>query len=223
MALTGSSPNPVLAVLGSSLDPSATVLVEAWSAAGAVLLSAEDLSRPGWAFRVAEPDAGVAVIGGERVPVSEIQAVVTRRPAVLAQELTAIEPTDRAYLAAEMNAFLVAWLSALPCPVLNRPTPRSLSGPAWTALHWAAAAAEVGVDWVAEPVGPTSDVVVCGTACLGARSTGEDETARALARCAGVELLGVRFCSAGACAATTIPPLDAHDVRAAVLDHLGAA
>jgi hypothetical protein len=213
----------VLAVLGSSLDRSATALVEAWSTTGAKLLSAEDLSRAGWAFRVAAPGRGAAVVDGERVPVSQIRAVVTRRPAVLAEELAAIEPADRAYLAAEMNAFLVAWLSALPCPVLNRPTPRSLSGPAWTALHWAAAAAEVGVHWVAEPVGPTHDVVVCGSACLDARSAGETAAARALAQRAGVELLGVRFCTAGVCAATTIPPLDTHDIRAAVLDHLGAA
>ena len=213
----------MLAVLGSSLDRSATALVEAWSTAGAMLLSAEDLSRAGWAFRVAAPGAGAAVIGGERVRVSQIRAVVTRRPAVLAEELTAIEPADRAYLAAEMNAFLVAWLSALPCPVLNRPTPRSLNGPAWTALHWAAAAAEVGVHWVAYPAAPTQEVDVCGAAGLEARSSGENDAARALAQRAGVELLGVRFCTAGACAATAIPPLDTHDIRAAVLDHLGAA
>lgn len=213
----------MLVVLGSSLDRSATALVEAWSTAGARLLSAEDLSRVGWAFRVAAPGTGAAVIGGELVRVSQVRGVVTRRPAVLAEELTAIEPADRAYLAAEMNAFLVAWLSALPCPVLNRPTPRSLNGPAWTALHWAAAAAEVGAHWVGESVGPTHDVVVCGAACLGARSAGENDAARALAKRAGVELLGVRFCTAGVCAATTIPPLDTHDVRAAVLGHLRAA
>jgi hypothetical protein len=104
--------------------------------------------------------------------------------------------------------------------VLNRPTPRSLSGPAWAGLHWAVAAAEVQIAWVAEPVGPTHDVVICGDSCRGARTAGEEQAARALARHAGVELLGVRFCASGACAASTIPPLNTGDVRAAVLGHL---
>jgi hypothetical protein len=213
----------VLAILGSVLDPSATALVDGWSHAGAALLTAEDLSRPGWSFRVAAPRAGTAVIDGRRIAVSDIRAVVTRRPAVLAEELVFVRPADRPYLAAEMNAFLVAWLTALSCPVLNRPTPRSLSGPAWTSLHWATAAAKVGATWTEQPVGPTHDVVVCGSACLGHRSPEEERAARALVRAADVDLLSVRLCAAGVCGATALPPLACPDVRAAVLDHLASA
>ena len=64
------------------------------------------------------------------------------------------------------------------------------------------------------------DVVVCGEACLGECSDVESDAALALARVAGVELLGVRFGDAGACAATTLPSLERDDTRAALLDHL---
>jgi hypothetical protein len=210
----------VLAVLASSLDPAARDLVAAWATAGAALISAQDLSSEGWSFRVAEPRGGTAVVEGRRVPVAELEAVLTRRPAVVAEELAWIDPADRAYMAAEMNAFLVAWLAALPCPVFNRPTPNALTGPAWGPLHWAAAAEGAGVRWVTDEHGPTHDVVVCGSASVGAASPAEAADARALAHAAGVELLGVRFCAQGACAATPTPRLDDEDVRAAVLGQL---
>jgi hypothetical protein len=210
----------VLAILASRLDVAARDLVSAWSTAGAALVSAEDLSSEGWAFRVADPGGGTAVVDGRRVNVRELRAVVTRRPAVVAEELAWIDADDRAYVAAEANAFLVAWLDALPCKVVNRPTPTSLCGPAWEPVHWGAAAARAGVSWTVESSGESHDVVVIGDRCLGARSTVEERDARALAQAAGVELLGVQFCEQGAHAATARPSLDDESVRASLLDHL---
>lgn len=210
----------MLAVLASALDPAARDLVAAWASADAALISAEDLSSEGWSFRVADPAGGTAVVEGRRVPVRRLRAVLTRRPAVVAEELAWIDPADRAYMAAEMNAFLVAWLHALPCPVVNRPTARALTGPAWGPLHWAASAAGARVDWVKDGHGPMHDVTVCGRATVGAASHSEAAAARALADAAGVELLGVRFCERGACAATPSPRLDEDDVRAALLGQL---
>jgi hypothetical protein len=43
----------------------------------------------------------------------------------------AVDSSHRKYVAAEFNAFLLAWLSAQSCPVLNRPTASCLSGPNW--------------------------------------------------------------------------------------------
>lgn len=210
----------MLAVLASALDPAARDLVAAWAPAGAALISAQDLSSNGWSFRLADPQSGTAVVEGRCVPVRDLDGLLTRRPAVVAEELAWIDPADRPYVAAEMNAFLVAWLDALPCPVLNRPTPRALTGPAWGPLHWAAAAARAEVDWVSDWDGPTHDVVVCKGTAVGGASRAQAAAARALAEAAGVELLGVRFCERGACAATTSPSLDAEDVRATVLDRL---
>jgi hypothetical protein len=210
----------VLAVLASRLDPAARDLVAAWSSAGAALLSAEDLSVEGWAFRVGDPGGGSAVIDGRRVPIADVEAVLTRRPAVVAEELVWIDRADRAYVAAEVNAFLVAWLDAIPCPVVNRPTTTSLAGPAWGELHWAAAAARAGVAWGRSGDGDAHDVVACGEACIGARSSGDAAAARALAREAGVDLLGVRFDGECACAATPRPSLDDPEVREALLGRL---
>lgn len=210
----------MLAVLASRLDSAARELVSAWSSAGAVLASAEDLSTSGWTFCTGDPGGGTAVIGGERVPVRELRAVLTRRPAVLAEELVWIAPEDRVYVAAEANAFLVAWLDALPCLVVNRPTPLSLCGPAWGPLHWAAAAAHAEVPWAERDAREEHEVVVVAGDCVGARSRAEERAARALAQAARVELLGVTFADGRACAATPRPSLADEAVRSALLERL---
>ena len=218
----------MIAVLASRLDPEARALVAAWAGAEAGLLSAEDLSQPGWEFRLADPAGGTAVVEGRRIKVSELRAVLTRRPAVLAEELAHIAAADRAYVAAECNAFLLAWLSALAyaCRVVNRPTPTSLSGPAWSELHWRAAAARTGLQW-AEPADPpleTHEVVLCGARTLFAQSASQAEAAQALARAAKVELLSVRFAgrgvSRGISGATVAPSLASPEVQAGLLEHL---
>lgn len=165
------------------------------------------------------------MINGNPVAVREIRAVVTRRPAVVAEELSSVDPEDRSYLAAETNAFLVAWLAAIPCCVLNRPTPTSLSGPAWTDIHWRAAAARAGVPWAVDISGGsgTYDVLVCGDRCVGARSRADVDRARRLARAAGVHLLGVRFRGGRIGAASVWPDLSGEEEQAVVLEHLLSA
>jgi hypothetical protein len=203
------------------LDPESRSVVDAWSSAGAALLSAEDLVSPGWTFSVGDPRSGTAVVDGRRINTADITAVLTRRPSVLAEELGRIHPADRAYVAAETNAFLVAWLSALPCAVVNRPTTTSLCGPAWDTLHWQSAAARVGLPWSdADDTSDAHEVVVCGERCVFAHDAREAAMATALARAAGTELLGVRFQREGISGVTVAPSLADTDVRACVLEHL---
>jgi hypothetical protein len=208
----------MLVVLGSRLDPSARALVAHWSSADAALLSAEDLCRPGWVHRPMAPLCGTAVVDGRRVPVGHIDAVLVRRPAVLAEELTSIHEDDRDYVAAEINAFLVAWLSGLDCAVVNRPSPRSLDGPGWSVHHWRAAAMRVGLVW-GRGNGDSRDVVVCAGECVGAASDAEVRGVRRLAAAAGVDVLGVRIGRDGVTAASTLPPLEG-EARDLVLAHL---
>jgi hypothetical protein len=80
----------------------------------------------------------------------EIRAVITRMPAVGEVEVAHVHPDDRRYAAAEMQAFLLAWLSSLECPVLNRPSPNNLGGPWWTVAQWVQRARRLGV--AARPV-----------------------------------------------------------------------
>ena len=196
----------MLVVVASRHDAGARRLVDGWPAA-AGLLSCEDLSTAGWRYRVGDPAGGTAVVDGRVVPVREIQGVLTRRPAVLEQELAYVAAPDRAYVAAETNAFLDAWLAALACPVLSRPTPLCLSGPGWRPEQWVRAAAAVGIPVrprrrrapagengvAAEDAGEPVDVTVVGGELVGGVGGRLGRWTRRLAAVAGVELLGVRF------------------------------
>jgi hypothetical protein len=211
----------VIAIVASDLDPQARALVRSWRAAGAALLSADDLGSPGWTFRPAEPERGTAVVNGRRIRIRDLRAVLTRRPAIVAEELSRIASADRAYVAAETNAFLVAWLHALPCPVINRPTTTSLCGPAWGDLHWRAAAARIGAAWAAgDDAEPARELVVCGERCFFADTHGQSAIAFALARAANADLLAVRMRGERICAASIAPDLRDPDVRRCLLSLL---
>lgn len=173
------------------------------------LLTAADLSTPGWAATLPGPGRSTAVVEGELVDVAEISAVLTRLPSVGVDELGHIAPAERPYVAAEMNAFLLWWLAHLACPVVNRPAPPRLSGPAWRPERWCVVAAGLGVpveprrrvalpDCVAasdEPR-PGAAVTVVGTTCIGAVDAVLADRARLLAAAASVDLLRVTFTGA---------------------------
>ncbi len=210
----------MIAILASRLDCEARELVAEWSGSGAALLSAEDLTSPGWEFHPADPASGTAVVEGRRLRVAELRAVLTRRPGILAEELAHIAAAERAYVAAEVNAFLVAWLHALPCPVLNRPTTRSLSGPAWDDYHWRSAAARAGIKCAEAGAVEPHRVIVCGEECFFAANDRQASVARRLAKIAGVELLSVSFSGDRLCGVSVAPPLDDPAVRRQLLRRL---
>jgi hypothetical protein len=211
----------MIVVLASRLDPEARALVAAWSHADAALLSAEDISTVGWDFDPSDPAGGTAVVEGRRVRIAQLRGVLTRRPAVIAEELARIAPSDRTYVAAEANAFLVAWLSALPCRVVNEPTPTSLCGPAWDRWRWQAAAARAGLPWAQEaPDEPREQVVVCGQRVFFARSAPAAACARRLAQHARVTLLGVQMQRACVSGASIAPPLSDPELRVALCSYL---
>jgi len=137
----------MLVILAHAHDAPARSLADRWRAHGgdAGVLTCADLSVAGWRHEAAAPRAGRAVIAGALVPTHEIQAVITRVAGISDQELHWIHPADRAYAAAEMEAFLLAWLAALPCAVVNRPTAECLAGPMRSAEQWAAIARRLGI------------------------------------------------------------------------------
>ena len=205
-------------VLAYTHDAGARALVQRWRADGeeAALLTCADLSRPGWRY-VAGAAPGHAVIDGQMIATREIRAVITRIPAVGEAELAHVHEEDRRYAVAEMQAFLLAWLMSLKCPVLNRPSPSNLAGPLWSSAQWVQRARRLAL--AARPVkqhavytpGAASatecrvaanatfvDVVGDRAFLVGGRSPGADEAplaeaAIALARDAGVEMLRVYF------------------------------
>jgi hypothetical protein len=142
----------MLVVLAYTHDVGARSLVQRWRADGeeAALLTCADMSRAGWRYVAGNPAAGRAVIEGQVIATREIRALVTRIPAVGEAELGHVHEEDRRYAAAEMQAFLLAWLTSLECPVLNRPSPSNLGGPEWSVVHWVRRARRVGL--AARPV-----------------------------------------------------------------------
>jgi hypothetical protein len=204
----------VLVVVGSRFDEEAARLVARWADEGAALLTCEDLSTPGWRHFTRDPRSSTAVVSGAVISTSSIRGVVTRRPSIFPVELAHVAAVDREYVAAEMNAFLLSWLSDLACPVFNPPVPGCLSGPNWSAPQWVRAVARSGIRvrpyrveippgsdphfdqsslGEAEPVGETIEVTLVDERCFGAPDEEVASAARDLARSAGVRLLSVRF------------------------------
>src|SRR5690606_6604994 len=112
--------------------------------ATAEVLTGHDLAQPGWKLTV-DGDDPTFVVGGKPVPAKEIQGIVTRLASVTPIELPFIHIDDREYAASEMQAFLLALLTTVKCPVLNKPTPGCLNGPSWAPEQWTRCAARAGV------------------------------------------------------------------------------
>lgn len=224
-------------VLASAADEVALSLPKRLSRRDVVVVTPGDLSQPGWCYR---PGTGASAIiaDGEVLGSDEIAAVVTRLPWVSEFELPQIVSADRAYVAAEMAAFLVAWLSELACPVANRPSPNCLCGPFWRHERWVAEAARAGL--AVEParrfVGadgghylPSNCRRRGSVTIVGERSFGEGDEqllaqALRLTRTIGVETLTVHFSDTGAgmrfFTANPWPCLEDDEVASALLDHL---
>lgn len=226
----------MLVIIAARHDPLAQALVTQWSAYGASLLTCTDLSTRGWRYELNAPARSTAVIGGQIVETQAITGVLTRLPYVFEQELTGIIREARSYVAAEMTAFLLSWLSNLPCPVLNQPTPGCLAGPAFRQEQWRQLAASLGIpvhslrrssSIKTPPEVDSVAVTVVGAHCFGAVDPNLARQARCLADAARVDLLTVHFAHAEAGAsfikADLWPDPTADGVQEAILAYLQAA
>jgi hypothetical protein len=226
----------LIILVASCLDPDARALAARWGPDRVALLTCADLSIPGWRHYFAAAGTSVAVIGGQEIALGEIAGVVTCLPGVSELELLHIVPADRAYVAAEMSAFLLSWLSTLDCPVVNRPSSTCLSGPYWRPEQWAYLASQVGLR-----VQPVHRRVAFSEACTPAVPEGITATiigehghgqvhstvmtgARRLARAANVETLTVRVTGSGPDAtflgAEPWPDLASQETADAVLEYV---
>jgi hypothetical protein len=221
-------------VVASRVDDEARALVSGFRRGHAALLTPRDLSTTGWDVRSASLRLSAGTAGGERIRATSISGVVTLLPCVFAQELVHIVEGDREYVAAEMTAFLLFWLSSLTCPVLNRPTPGCLSGPNWRLEQWCLAASRVGlrtIDCGRDTRGgvamrkPAESVTVTlvGDRVIGSADDEVERGTRLLAEAASVEVLTAMFLRApdGLRFAGAFPFIDAGnaEVRRAIVSY----
>jgi hypothetical protein len=201
-----SPPMPV--VLAHCDDQVAHALVERWATHNARLITPEDVSMVGWRYRPGAGHSARVVVDGNVIDAQAITGVLVRLPQVFEQDVLHIVEEDRAYVAAEMTAFLRAWLVSLPCRVLNRPTAMSLNGPLWRHERWIHTAAQLGCSVmpayratsitqpplaVAETPSAQISVTIVGSNAIGDADPALVQQARRLAEAAEVELLSVAF------------------------------
>ena len=228
-----------IVILASAADAVAIQLPVRLGRPHVVVVTPNDLSRSGWSYRPGRRESAI-VVGGETLGSHDIAAVITRLPWISEVELPHIIAADRPYVAAEMAAFLLAWLSEIDCPMANRPRPNCLCGPFWRHERWVLAAARSGLD--VEPVlrranaeggeygSPTvarrTSVTVVGERCVGEADGQLGAYALRLARATGVETLTAHFADSGAgmrfLTANPWPSLEDDEAATALLDHLVA-
>jgi hypothetical protein len=198
----------MVVIVASRFDEEAQALIARWAADGAALLTCEDLSTAGWVHQPNHPGSSMAVVSGDVIPTSEIAGVLVRRAWIFQEELTYIAAADREFVAAEMNAFLLCWLAALRCAVINPSTPSCLSGPLWSEQQWVHAAAGVGMrvrsvracgpaqtpaKILRDAPGAIEEVTVVDQNCFGANHELMFAQAKLLAAVSRVRILSVRF------------------------------
>lgn len=183
-----------LLLLARAHDPSVRALRQQ---AGSRLVHASiaELSRPGWLYAGGSPERATACAGGRRIEAAQIAAVLCRIAHVTPTDLPTLHPEDREYAAAEMTAFLRAWLAQFEGRVINEPTWMSLAGPAWHPMHWTRLVSKLGIP-VTLAAGATDQLMtatVAGTEVLGVQDPSLIEYSRLIALHVKSRSLGLRF------------------------------
>jgi hypothetical protein len=228
----------VVLVIADRSDADAGALVSRLGSR-AVLVTPRALSMPGWNW-VPDPAARTGRSADTQFRGDQLGAVVTRLATVAPYQLGHVVPDDRDYVAAEMTAFLRAWLAGLPCPLFNPPHDLCLNGPAWNPEHWAMLATSLAVPTAplhrhangrpsldtAIPVTPAARITVAGNQTVNHDGCAPVllHHARTLAEAAATPLLAVDFDDTGPtgrlCTASCWPHLGHRDVLDALTDTL---
>ena len=151
--------------------------------------------------------------GGRTIRDVEVQGTLNRLQYAPVEELL-FSPSDRDYVRQEMYSFFLSWLSALPGPMLNRPTAFGLSGQWRHSSEWVFLAASAGlpVPGYAESAGRgfvpltagvrlaslsvqlTTVLLIAGTVIGPTMPAPIAEGCRRLAGLSQTAILGVEFC-----------------------------
>jgi hypothetical protein len=167
-----------------------------------------------WEHRIAGARTSIRFrIDNLDVTGDQLRGVVNRLYTAPIPHWRSAQQRDQDYVQQELIAFFLSWLHALPCPVINRPTPQGLSGRWRTESEWVLLAHQAGLptapfrhsshDRVDEMKGEkrlvpwgtlVQTVIVLGDAVAGAAVPQPLVAAcQRLAQLSGTELLGVDF------------------------------
>jgi hypothetical protein len=166
-------PGPVL-ILAHGWDLAARALAGAFPPGDATLVTPARLGAQGWSLALR---AGSLSASPPQAP----RAIVTLLPAVTPEDLPQIDPGDRDYVAAEMTAFLLAWLHASPARKLNPPSFSALNGDLHP-LAWRALAIDAGLRAPRFEPQAEEPMAARRLTLIGATTIGEDASAQAAAR-----------------------------------------
>jgi hypothetical protein len=179
-----------------------------------------DLSRPGWRWT----NDGAPALPEPFPAPAALTGILCRPVRVSAADLPAIHADDRDYVAAEMTAFLAAFLAGLGAPLLNQPSPANLAGPPFGSEVWLRLADRAGLPVSTDGAGTADELVCVGDSVLdvggGPADPGQAEVVRTLAAASGAGLLGVLF-HEGAVAAVSSQPTLTPAVWAELRERLG--
>lgn len=213
----------MLTIIAGPRDVAVRAVASEWAPHDVRILTPRDLSMRGWSFDPACPWSSTAVVDGRPIPAAHISGLLVQLKVVVPSDLQWIAREERAYVASEMTAFLVAWISSLSCCVLNRPEPPVLTRPVWRLERWQIVASRLNIPSRAE-VPADRVITVVGDLCVGDPDEVLCERARALAAACDVDLLTCYFAGQGPAArfvaADPSAPLHDRVVSQAVLRHL---
>lgn len=202
----------MILIVASVVDEAAAELAEKISSSAAVsLLTCRDLAQGRLALRHPDVLSSTFTVSGHEIPARSTRAVVNLLPAVFPDELFFYPQSEREYQAAEFHALLTFLLASLPCPVINRPTSMSLTGPYASPLGWYHLAGRLGVPvadvhfnseqfanpFANPPRGESVEVTYLQGKILSAATGEVVDYTQALARAAGVEYLRATFTRRG--------------------------
>jgi hypothetical protein len=126
----------VILVIAGDGDAGAEALVAELAPLPATAVGCLDFVAGRSSLRHPDFDASTLTVGGCRLSVGAITGVVNALAAVVPAALTVYDVEEREYQAAELHALLVYFLTALRCPVINRPSRLGLVGPVLNPLGW---------------------------------------------------------------------------------------
>lgn len=138
-------------ILCSSSDASALWAYQGLKQLGLAPLhwiTAESLAHARrWEHRLNSDDSQfkITLADGQKIDSTQIRGVINRLPAPSGWTAQQATPADQVYAQAELQAFYLSWLHALPGVVINRPTPLGLCGPWMHASEWTLRASRAGL------------------------------------------------------------------------------